>query len=70
MTVSLRPHLFHRQAKEMDRKKREAHDHAMHAPLYQLGFTSGVGPHVEESGVGLIPGFAYNAPYEDLRVKK
>ncbi len=71
--------LFHRQAKEIDRKKREAllhqiqkilHDNVMHAPLYQLGFPSGVGPRVEESGAGLIPGFAYNAPYEDLRLKK
>ena len=71
--------LFHRQAKEIDRKKREAmlhqiqkilHDHAMHAPLYQLGFTNGVGPRVEESATGLIPGFAYNAPYENIRLKK
>jgi peptide/nickel transport system substrate-binding protein len=71
--------LFHRQAKETDRKKREAmlhqiqktlHDHAMHAPLYQLGFPNGVGPRVEESAAGLIPGFAYNAPYEDIRLKK
>jgi peptide/nickel transport system substrate-binding protein len=71
--------LFHRQAKENDRKKREAmlhqiqkmlHDHAMHAPLYQLGFPNGVGPRVEESAAGLIPGFAYNAPYEDIRLKK
>jgi hypothetical protein len=29
-----------------------------------------VGPRVEESGAGLIPGFAYSAPFEDLRLKK
>jgi peptide/nickel transport system substrate-binding protein len=71
--------LFHRQAKEIDRKKREAllhqiqkilHDNVMHAPLYQLGFPNGIGPRVEESAAGLIPGFAYNAPYEDIRLKK
>jgi peptide/nickel transport system substrate-binding protein len=71
--------LFHRQAKELDRKKREGllrqiqtiiHEHVMHAPLYQLGFLSGVGPRVEEAGLGLIPGFAYSAPYEDLKLKR
>jgi len=71
--------LFERQARELDRKKREAllhqiqkiiHDNVMHAPLYQLGFVSGVGPRVEEPGLGLIPGFAYSAPYEDLRLKR
>ena len=25
---------------------------------------------VEESGAGLIPGFAYSAPFEDLKLKK
>lgn len=34
------------------------------------GFPSGVGPRVEESAAGLIPDFAYNAPYEDIRLKK
>ncbi len=71
--------LFERQARELDRKKREAllhqiqkiiHDQVMHAPLYQLGFVSGVGPRVEEPALGLIPGYAYSAPYEDLRLKR
>jgi peptide/nickel transport system substrate-binding protein len=31
---------------------------------------NGVGPHVEESGLGLIAGHAYSAPYEDIRIKK
>ena len=71
--------LFERQARELDRKKREAllhqiqkiiHDNVMHAPLYQLGFVSGVGPRIEEPGLGLIPGFAYSGPYEDLRLKR
>ncbi len=71
--------LFQRQARELDRKKREAllhqiqrilQEQVMHAPLYQLAFLTGVGLRVEESGTGLIPGFAYSAPYEDLRLKR
>jgi hypothetical protein len=28
-----------------------------------------VGPRVEEAGANLIPGFAYSAPMEDVRLK-
>jgi peptide/nickel transport system substrate-binding protein len=71
--------LFHRQARELDRKKREAlvgqiqqiiHDRVTHVPIYELGFLWGVGPRVEEAGVDLIKGFAYTGPYEDLRLKR
>jgi len=71
--------LFHRQARELDRKKRGAmlheiqkivHDHVLHAPIYQLGFLCGIGGRVDESGMGLIPGFAYSAPYEDLTLRR
>ena len=31
-----------------------------------LAFINGVGPRVAESGLGLIPGHAYSAPYEDV----
>ena len=71
--------LYFRQAREVDPKKREqmVHDiqkkiteHVMHVPIYELAFIWGVGPRVEESGAGLIPGFAYSAPFEDLKVKK
>jgi hypothetical protein len=31
---------------------------------------NGHGPRVQESGLGLIPGHAYSAPYEDVRIKK
>jgi peptide/nickel transport system substrate-binding protein len=34
-----------------------------------LGFLNGVGPRIEESGLGLITGHAYSAPYEDLALK-
>jgi peptide/nickel transport system substrate-binding protein len=71
--------LFARQAREVDVKKREAlvrqmqaalTEHAMHVPIYELAFIWGIGPRVEESGANLIPGFAYSAPFEDLKLKK
>jgi peptide/nickel transport system substrate-binding protein len=71
--------LFARQAREVDVKKREAlvrqmqaavTEHVMHVPIYELAFIWGVGPRVEESGANLIPGFAYSAPFEDLKLKK
>ena len=71
--------LFQEQAAELDRKRRETvlhriqqlvHDKAIYAPIWQLAFLNGVGPRVEESGLGVIPGFAYSGPYEDLKLKK
>ena len=70
--------LFKDQAAEMDRKKREAllhkiqqlvHDKAMVIPMWELAFINGQGPRVQESGLGLIPGHAYSAPYEDVKLK-
>jgi peptide/nickel transport system substrate-binding protein len=70
--------LFQRQARELDRKKREAllhqiqqivHDRALYVPIYELAFLWGVGPRVEEPCVDWIKGFSYSAPYEDLKVK-
>ncbi|HEU0157434.1 MAG TPA: hypothetical protein VFQ82_15285, partial [Stellaceae bacterium] len=70
--------LFPRQAAELDRKKRGAildkmqqllHEKAIYAPIWQLGFLNGVGPRVGESGFGLMPGYAYTAPYEDITIK-
>ena len=71
--------LFGRQAREVDVKKREAlvrqmqaavSEHVMHVPIYELAFIWGIGPRVDESGANLIPGFAYSAPFEDLKLKK
>jgi peptide/nickel transport system substrate-binding protein len=71
--------LFQRQARELDRKKREGmlhqiqqimHDRAMHVPVYELAFLWGIGPRVEEACVDHIKGFSYSAPYEDLRLKR
>jgi len=71
--------LYARQGRELDGKKREALVHqiqkriqeqVVNIPIYDLAFIWGVGPRVEESGAGLIPGFAYSAPFEDLKLKK
>jgi peptide/nickel transport system substrate-binding protein len=70
--------LFKDQAAELDRKKREAllhrvqqlvHEKTMHIPIWELAFINGQGARVQESGLGLIPGHAYSAPYEDLTLK-
>jgi len=70
--------LFREQAGELDRKRREATLHriqqlmfekAMYAPVWELGFIHAHGPRVAESGLGLITGWAFSAPYEDVRLK-
>ena len=70
--------LFQEQAAEMDRKRREAvlhrmqqlvHEKVVYAPIWELAFLNGVGPRVQESGLGLISGHAYSAPYEDVTLK-
>jgi len=69
--------LFREQAAELDPKRREMilhklqqlmHDKAMFAPIWELGFLNGHGPRVAESGLGLISGHAYSAPYEDVKL--
>jgi peptide/nickel transport system substrate-binding protein len=70
--------LFQRQARELDRKKREdllqqiqkiLHERVVHAPIWENGFIRGVGPRAEEPGLALIPSFPYSAPAEELRLK-
>jgi len=70
--------LYQRQAREMDRKKREAmlaqiqqimHDRVMYVPIYELAFLWGIGPRVEEACVDHIKGFSYSGPYEDVKLK-
>jgi peptide/nickel transport system substrate-binding protein len=70
--------LFREQAGELDRKRREAmlqriqqlmHEKVMYAPVWELGFIHAQGPRVAESGLGLIPGWAFSAPYEDVKLK-
>ena len=70
--------LFREQASELDLKRREAtlhriqqliHDKAMVTPIWLSAGLSGVGPRVEESGLGLIAGYAFSAPYEEVKLK-
>jgi peptide/nickel transport system substrate-binding protein len=41
----------------------------MFAARVEPAFLNGVGPRVDEAGLGLITGHLYSAPYEDLRIK-
>jgi peptide/nickel transport system substrate-binding protein len=70
--------LYHQQAVELDRGKREAIlfkiqqlmvERTIYAPIWQLAFINGVGARVGESGFGLIPLFPYTSPYEDITLK-
>src|SRR5712671_3253137 len=67
--------MFQEQGAQMDHKRREAvlqrmqqliSERTIFAPIWQLAFINGAGPRVGESGFGLIPGFAYTGPYEDI----
>jgi peptide/nickel transport system substrate-binding protein len=71
--------LFREQATELDRKRREAalhriqqlvHEKAIFAPIYQIAAMTGVGPRVDESGIGLVAGYAFfSSPYEDVKLR-
>jgi peptide/nickel transport system substrate-binding protein len=70
--------LFQQQAREQDRKKREAILHriqrlaverVLFLPIYALYFNNGVGPRVAEPSLGRIPLHYYTAPFEDMRLK-
>jgi peptide/nickel transport system substrate-binding protein len=71
--------LFAQQAREIDRGRRTAilhqiqrimYDKALFAPIWELALLNGVGPRVEEHGLGRIEYQPYSTPYEDLRVKR
>ncbi len=70
--------LFLEQATEQDPKRREAtlhkiqqliYEKALIAPIWLNAGMNGVGPRVEESGIGLVTGYAFSAPYEDVKLK-
>jgi len=70
--------LFREQAAELDRGKREGllhkiqqmiHDRAVFIPIWDFAFLHGVGPRVEESGLGLMGNYGFSAPYEDVKLK-
>jgi peptide/nickel transport system substrate-binding protein len=69
---------FAQQSQERDRTTRTAllhkiqrkvYDEAYFLPIWQLGFLCATGPRVAVSGLGLIPGHIYSAPYEEVRLK-
>ena len=71
--------LFKQQARETDRKKREAmltqiqqtiYDRARFGPLYEFVWPSGIGPRVAESGLMLIDPYPWSAPLEEVRLKR
>jgi peptide/nickel transport system substrate-binding protein len=70
--------LFQEQAVELDRARREQtlhkiqqliYDKAMFAPIWDFAFLHGVGPRVEESGLGLLEPWGFSGPYEDVKLK-
>jgi len=70
--------LFQRQAKELDRKKREELLHQIQkilservvfAPIWENGFIRAVGPRMQEPALTLVPAYPYAAPYEEIRLK-
>ena len=70
--------LFLEQATELDPKRREAtlqriqqliSDKMLVAPIWLNAGINGVGPRVEEAGIGVIAGYAFSAPYEDVKLK-
>ena len=71
--------LFVSQADEADPEMRKKilyrmqeliHERTIYTPIWQLAFLNGQGPRIEESGLGLIQGHPYSAPYEDVRIKR
>ena len=70
--------LFREQAGELNPKKREAilhriqqlmHEKVMYLPIWQLSVLNAYGPRVAESGLGLINGYPWSAPYEEVKLK-
>jgi peptide/nickel transport system substrate-binding protein len=70
--------LFQDQANELDPKRRGVmleriqqlmHDKVIFAPVWLNAALHGVGSRVEEAGFGLITGYIFSAPYEDLALK-
>jgi hypothetical protein len=45
------------------------HDKVMFAPIWLNAGLSGIGPRVEEPAIGLIAGYAWSAPLEDVKLK-
>src|SRR5687767_944110 len=70
--------LFREQVTDLDPRRRAAtleriqqlvHEKAMFAPIFLNASINGIGPKVAEGGFGLIAGYLWSAPYEDLKIK-
>ena len=70
--------LIQEQSVEPDWKRRETtlhkiqqllHERAVFAPIYEVAILNGYGPRVAEPGLGLIEGYLFSAPYEDVKLK-
>ena len=71
--------LYRQQARETDRKKREAmlhqlqqmlHERVRFGPIYDYVWPSGIGPRVEEAALMKIDPYPWSAPLEDVRLRK
>ena len=71
--------LVRQQAQERDRKKREVilhqiqrmmYDRVMFGGIFEPATLHGLGPRVEESGVGLNAQLYFAAPYEEMRLRR
>jgi peptide/nickel transport system substrate-binding protein len=71
--------LYKQQARETDRKKREAMLHQIQtmvadrvriAPIYQYIWPSGIGPRVDDPALMKIDPYPWSAPLEDVKLKK
>ena len=71
--------LYKQQARETDRKKREAilhqiqqlmHERVRIGPIWQYTWPSGIGPRVSEPALMLIDPYPWSAPLEEVRLKK
>jgi peptide/nickel transport system substrate-binding protein len=70
--------LYKQQARETDKKKREAmlhkiqqllYDRARYGPMWEFIWPSAIGPRVAEAGLMLIDPYPWSAPLEDVRLK-
>jgi peptide/nickel transport system substrate-binding protein len=71
--------LYRQQARETDRKKREAmlhqiqqilHERVRFGPIWEYNWPSGIGPRVAEPALMLIDPYPWSAPLEEVKLKK
>ena len=71
--------LYKQQARELDRKKREAlvhqiqlilHERVRFGPIWEYIWPSGIGPRVEQPALMLIDPYPWSAPLEEVKLKK